>query len=127
MRTDYNITIRETMHELSAKERVRLKMSISNAIKLDEVVQPDGTFVIDTIDNYAVLDVHNEHSENTDYMVLLIVSGDTTYTTGSESFANAFIDVVSEMQSESEDWGIECFKIPSRNYKNKFILSCTVC
>ena len=45
MREDYNVTIIESMKELSAKERIRAKKSTSTAIKLDEVVTPENPFM----------------------------------------------------------------------------------
>lgn len=126
MREDYNVTIIESMKELSAKERIRAKKSTSTAIKLDEVVTPETPFIISAIDNYVLLSVHNEHAENNDYQVLLIFGDGQVFSTGSPSFTDSFTDIVSELSGTGEDFGVECTKIASRNYKGKFILTCNV-
>ena len=126
MREDYNVTIINTMKELTAKERIRVKKANTTAIKLDEVTDGENSFVIENVDNFACLKVHNDHAENPDYEVLVIFSGDKAYSTGSTAFANSFLDIVDEMKDEQGEWGIECFKIPSRNYKGKFILTCNI-
>lgn len=126
MREDYNVTIIESMKELSAKERIRAKKSTSAAVKLDEVVTPETPFIISAIDNYVILSVHNEHAENNDYKVLLIFGDGQVFSTGSPSFTDSFTDIVSELSGTGEDFGVECTKIASRNYKGKFILTCNV-
>lgn len=126
MREDYNVTIIKTMNDLTAKERIRVKKANTSAIKLDEVTDGENSFVIENIDNFALLKIHNEHAENPDYEVLVIFNGDQAYATGSTALMNSFFDIVDEMYGEQADWGIECFKIPSRNYKGKFILTCNI-
>ena len=126
MREDYNVTLIESMKELSAKERIRAKKSTSTAIKLDDVVTPENAFIISAIDNYVILSVHNEHAENNDYQVLLIFGDGQVFSTGSPSFTDSFTDIVSELSGTGEDFGVECTKIASRNYKGKFILTCNV-
>ena len=126
MREDYNVTIIESMKELSAKERIRAKKSTSTAVKLDEVVTPETPFIISAIDNYVILSVHNEHAEHIDYTVLLIFGDGQVFLTGSPSFTGSFTDMISELYDTGEDFGVECYKIPSRNYKGKFILTCNV-
>lgn len=126
MREDYNVTIVESMNELSAKERIRAKKSTSTAVKLDEVVTPETPFIISAIDNYVILSVHNEHAEHNDYKVLLIFGDGQVFSTGSPSFTDSFTDIVSELYGTGEDFGVECTKIASRNYKGKFILNCNV-
>lgn len=126
MREDYNVTIIESMKELSAKERIRAKKSTSTAVKLDDVVTPETPFIISAIDNYVILSVHNEHAEHTDYKVLLIFGDDQVFLTGSPSFTDSFTDIISELSGTGVDFGVECSKIESRNYKGKFILCCNV-
>ena len=126
MREDYNVTITESMKELSPKERIRAKKATTTAVKLDEVVTPDTPFIISAIDNYVILSVHNEHAENNDYKVLLIFGDGQVFSTGSPSFTDSFTDMISELYGTGEEFGVECYKIPSRNYKGKFILTCNV-
>ena len=126
MREEYNVTITESMKELSPKERIRAKKSTSTAVKLDDVVTPETPFIISAIDNYVILSVHNEHAENIDYKVMLIFGDGQVFSTGSPAFTDSFTEIISELSGTDEAFGVECYKIASRNYKGKFILTCNV-
>lgn len=120
----YSVEIAETNKELTAKERIRLK-DTSDAIKLDEATK-EGEIII-TPASYAVLQIHNEKSENKDYNVYLIEDVDgTKYVTGSESFFTSFMDIFSEMEGESEEWQVKAYRLPSKNYKGKEFLTCSI-
>ena len=116
----YSVEIAETNKELTAKERIRLK-DTSDAIKLDEATK-EGEIVI-TPASYAVLQIHNEKSENKDYNVYLIEDVDgTKYVTGSESFFTSFMDIFTEMEGETEEWQVKAYRLPSKNYKGSLLV-----
>lgn len=120
----YSVKIAETSKELTAKERIQIK-DTADAIKLDEATQ-NGAIIINPL-MYAILDVHNEKSDNVDYKNYVIVDKDgTKYVTGSESFFSTFMSIYDEMYGEEEDWGIKCTRLPSKNYKGKEFLTCSV-
>ena len=122
--TGYSVEIAETNKELTAKERIRLK-DTSDCIKLD-IATVDGEVVI-TPTNYAVLEVHNEKSDNKDYKVYVIEDENgTKYVTGSESFFTSFMDIFNEMKDESEAWQIKAYRLPSKNYANKEFITCSI-
>ncbi|MCQ2740210.1 MAG: hypothetical protein MJ237_08315 [bacterium] len=100
----------------------------SNAVPLDEAVEPGSPLVIEVAD-YVELAVHNEKSDNKDYEKFLIISPDgTKYVTGSESFKTAFVDIYNEMieAGESMPYSVEARKLESKNYKGKYFLSCSI-
>ena len=120
----YNVTIVKTSKELSHKERVRMK-DTTNALSLDDVTQ-DGPVLID-LDFYAVLDVHNEKSESIDYTVCILVDkAGTKYRTGSPSFMTALDEIMVDMADCDEPWQLEVSRRPSKNYKGKEFLTCSV-
>ena len=120
----YSVKIAETSKELTAKERIQIK-DTADAIKLDEATQ-NGDITINPL-MYAILDIHNEKSDNVDYKNYVIVDKDgTKYVTGSESFFSTFIGIYDEMYGEDEEWGIKCTRLPSKNYKGKEFLTCSV-
>ena len=127
MTNDYSVVISEVSQELTAKERIILK-DTTNAIKLDELTQETDEKVIISPAIYAVLDIHNEKSEqNKDYKNFIII--DKTgkkYVTSSESFWNTFMDIANEMAGESEEWSIEVYRVPSKNFKGKEFLNCSI-
>ena len=123
-------TIREASRELTAKERVMFK-DFANAIPLVDFVsakRESGEKAIIDIKDYVVIDVHNPMaSDNTDYTVYLVIDskGDKYYTS-SNPFWSAFNNIATEMQGSDEQWGIEAVLIPSKNYKGKEILTCSL-
>ena len=120
----YAVEIRETNKELTARERIRLK-DTSDAVKLDEATKEAE--VIITPVAYAILAIHNEKSDNKDYEVYLIEDANgTKYVTGSESFFSAFMDIYSDMDGEEEAWQVKAYRLPSKNYKGKEFLTCSI-
>lgn len=122
---NYKVTVREASKELTAKERIMIK-DTSNALRLDNSINPGETLVINPM-YYAVLDVHNDKSENKDYTVLVIVDTDgKKYSTGSPSFLNAYKDIAEEMEGAEESWSIEVYKMESKNYTGRHFLTCSI-
>lgn len=123
--TGYSVNILETSKELKAREKIAIK-DTSNAIPLDEIVEV-GVPVVITPDWYAVLEIHNEKSEDKDYKKYVIVDKNgEKYVTGSESFFSSFHDIFVDMADEEEDYEIECYKMESKNYKGKHFLTCSI-
>ena len=121
---NYNVVIAEVSKDLTAKERIALK-DVSNATKLDTACDA-GTLRI-APKAYAVLDVHNEKSDNVDYKNYIIMDEENNkYVTGSESFWNAFKSIWDEMKGEDEEWAIDVYKLDSKNYTGKKFLTCSI-
>lgn len=122
--TGYSVQIAETSKELSAKERIKIK-DTTDAIKLDEATQSGSIFISPAM--YAVLNIHNDKSDNADYNNYVVVDKDgTKYVTGSESFWTSFMNIYDEMSGETEDWGIKVYRAPSKNYKGKDFITCSI-
>lgn len=120
----YSVAIKESSRELTAKQRIALK-DTTEAVKLDEATQVEP--VIINVDMYAVLDIHNEKSENPDYENYIVVDKDgTKYATGSSSFWSSFIDIFTEMEGEDEAWTLKVYRVPSKNYKGKDFITCSI-
>ena len=122
--TGYSVEIAETSKELTAKERIKIK-DTTDGVKLDEATQA-GAIIITPV-MYAVLNVHNEKSDNVDYNNYIIVDKDgTKYVTGSASFWSSFMNIYEEMSGEQEEWGIKVYRAPSKNYKGKDFITCSI-
>lgn len=122
----YESTINFCTKELTAKERIKFK-DMSEAISIDEVLDFDGDLIL-KVDYYGKLDIHNEKAkDNTDYSkyVLVTPEGDK-YVTGSETFARQFEDIVTELVEAGEEIEIKIFRRESKNYKDKYFITCTV-
>ena len=120
----YSVSIKESSRELTAKQRVALKDPTS-AIKLDEATQVEP--VIINVDMYAILAIHNEKSENQDYDNYIVVDKNgTKYVTGSASFWSSFMNIFTEMEGEDEAWTLKVYRVPSKNYKGKDFITCSI-
>ena len=120
----YSASIKESSRELTAKQRIALK-DTTTAIKLDEATQVEP--VIINVDMYAILAIHNEKSENPDYDNYVVVDKNgTKYVTGSASFWSSFMDIFTEMEGEDEAWTLKVYRVPSKNYKGKDFITCSI-
>lgn len=120
----YSVTIEETSRDISAKERVMLK-DTTNALSLDELTT-EGAFRIKPA-FYAVLNVHNEKAEDKDYHKYVVIGeAGEKVVTGSESFYSAFCDIMDDMADSDEDFEIEIYRKPSKNYKGKEFITCSL-
>lgn len=110
--------------ELSAKERVAVKMFIG-AEQLDELTQRDENAVLIDIDYVAVVEVYNEKSDNKNYNKYVYVDKDgTMYISGSETLYRTYEEIAEEMEGENEPWSIKVIRRESKNYKGKDFLTC---
>lgn len=122
--TGFEAKIREASKQLSAKERVKFK-DTTNAVQLDEATKDKPLRI--SPDFYVILDIHNDHSEDKDYVKYVIVSKEgTKYVTGSESFFSSFKAIVDEMGGTDEEYEVEVYRLPSKNYKGKEFLTCSI-
>lgn len=120
----YSVKIQFASKELTAKERVMLK-DTTGAVSLDEATQ--GAPVVIDPDFYATLLVHNEKAEDKDYKKHIIVDkAGTRYVTGSESFMSSFVNIMEEMDGSGEEFEIQAYRMPSKNYKGKEFLTCSI-
>lgn len=128
--SNYSATIAESSRELSARERVMFK-DTQNAISINELAEEahkDGAKAfIEGVAGYVVLDIHNDKSDDKDYKNYLIIDKDgQKYVTGSQAFWNSFKSIYNEMADETEPWSIEINLLPSKNYKGKNVLTCSL-
>lgn len=115
----YSVVIRETSKELTKKESIALKTS--TFISLDKAapitIHPTA---------YAVMDVHNDETEQQDYTKYVIFADEGNFATGSEAFFRTFKDIFTELYGSDEEWGLEVIKQDSRKREGKYFLTCAV-
>ena len=122
--TGYSVKIVNASKELSARDRVAVK-DTTNAIALDDATK-DSPLVI-AIDYYVELAIHNEKSEDKDYKKYVVVDkSGNKFVTGSESFFTAMLEIMEEMSDSGEDFEIQVYRMPSKNYKGKEFLTCSI-
>ena len=128
--SNYSAEIVEASREFSARERVMFK-DTQNAISMNdfaEQAKSEGAkAIIENVKDFVHIMIHNEKSEDKDYDNYIIVDGaGDKYVTGSQAFWNSFMDIYNEMKDETEPWGIQLNLIPSKNYKGKNLLTCSL-
>ena len=123
MATDYSVKIETSSREFTARERLMFK-DFSNAQQLDTLTDTEPMVI--TPADYAVLSVHNEKSKDKkDYRKFVIIDkAGNKFITGSESFIKAYMEIVEEMGDE--EFSIECYKVPSKNYQGKSFITCSI-
>lgn len=123
---EYSAKVVEATRELTAKERVAIKM-FTDAYQLDEITQNYEDGVLINVDYVAKVAVHNEKSDNKDYNKYIYVDKDgTMYVSGSETLYRAYQEIAEEMEDEDEDWAIKVIRKESTNYKGKYFLTCVI-
>ena len=126
----YTSTVREVSKDITVKEKIMLK-DTSNAKSIDILTQ-EASFnnekVLIDVDYYAILDIHNEKSDNKDYINFILVDkSGNKYVTGSESFITTFTDIYNEMKGAGEEnITIEIYRKESKNYKGKDFITCSI-
>lgn len=122
MKNDYIAKIIDSSRELTAREK--LKFADTQAcISLDNLIDENGGKVVLKPVDYVTIDIHNEHAENADYTKFIVIASDgNMYATGSQSFEDSFIQIMTAMNDAGEtDFEIECYKVKSKNYNGSFI------
>lgn len=120
----YSAKIVSATRELSAKERVAVKMFIG-AEQLDELTQRDENGVLIDIDYVVVVEVYNEKSDNKNYIKYVYVDNDgSMYISGSETLYRTYEEIAEEMEDSHEPWSIKVIRKESKNYKGKDFLTC---
>ena len=121
----YTVKIEESSEELKGKQRIIMK-DTSDALKLDEATEGGNSIVI-KVEKWAILKVHNEKSDDKEYENYIIVDSEGhKFVTGSQSFWSSFINIYEEMKDEDEEWAIKVYRLPSKNYKGKEFITCSV-
>ena len=120
---EYSVKIKETTRELTKREQI-LFCDTTNTIKLNDI-EVGNSIRIKPVD-YAVLGVHNDFLKDRQDFEQYVIIDDTgaRYVTGSNSFFNTFENIWEQM--EGEPFEIDAYKIPSKNHKDKFIITCSI-
>lgn len=128
--SNYKANIVKSSREFTARESIKVK-DTSNAVGIDAALENTERLVITPVD-YAVLEVENENSKmgKKYYQYIILDVDGTKYTTGSETFWSNFIDIFEEMASEvketGEEFKVEVYRKPSKNFEGKYFITCSL-
>jgi len=128
METGYKVEIVEASRDFTVREKLAMK-ELGNAVGIDLALDETDSLIISPAD-YAVLAIHNDKAKgDKDYKKFVVIdTAGTKYVTGSESFFRNFMDIYETMKVEApdEEYQIECYKRPSKNYTGKNFISCSM-
>ena len=120
----YKVEIVESTHELSARDRLKLK-DTTNAVKLDSALTGDEPIIITPID-YAVLEISSDKVDAPYNNYVVCDESGQKFITGSKSFWEAFLNIWDEMVEETGSYQIEIYKVDSKNYAGKKFITCSI-
>lgn len=121
---NYEVSVREASIELTARQRIMVK-DTTDATPLDTATQVGEVIISPAW--WAILDIHNEGSEDKDYQCYIVVDRDgKRYKTGSQSFWSAFINIWNELFDEGEDFEVKAYRMPSRNREGRDFITCSL-
>ena len=124
----YNVKIIESSKELTKREVLKMK-DTTNTLSIDELIKDgeDTSFIITPVD-YVILSIECDKFDSEEKIsknIIVIDKEDKKYRTGSQSFIEAFTNIYDEMRGE-EEYEIEIYKVPSKNYKSKYFITCSI-
>ena len=120
----YEVKVAEVSKELTGKQKIQLK-DTTDCVRLDQATQEAPVLI--NVDYYAILEIHNEKSQDKDYKNYVVVATDgTRYVTGSESFWNAFMNIFEDMEESDEEWQLKVYRMPSKNRQGKDFITCSI-
>lgn len=129
MEKGYSVEIVGASRDFTVREKLAIK-ELGNAVGIDTALLDETDSLLIAPADYAVLEIHNDKAKGQkDYKKYVVFdTNGTKYVTGSESFFRNFIDIYETMKVEApdEDYQIECYKRPSKNYTGKNFISCSM-
>ena len=120
----YNVKVIATTHELTARERIKMK-DTTNAIKLDSAITSDEPIIVTPID-WAILEIDNSKVDGVYENYIVVDESGQKFVTGSKSFWEAFKAIWDEMAEEEEVYQVEIYKVESKNYTGKKFITCSL-
>ena len=128
------VKIAQSSRELTKIQKLAYQ-DTSDCISLDtaseEAVKNNVDLIISPKD-YVILDVTTDNpsvSGNENYKTMIVIDRNgTKYATGSNSFAEAFLNIYDVMHEDEDDpvYEIKVVRKDSNNYKGKHFLSCNI-
>lgn len=128
------VKIAQSSRELTKIQKLAYQ-DTSDCLSLDSVVEEatknNMPFIIAPKD-YVILDVTTDKptvSGNDTYKTMIVIDRNgAKYATGSNSFAEAFLNIYDTMHEDEEDpeYEIKVSRKESSNYKGKYFLTCNI-
>ena len=122
--SNYKAVVAETSGQLTAKQKLQIS-DTTGATQLIQVTAENDIILKPAA--WAVIDIHNEKSDDVDYKNYVIIDTEgKAYVTGSTTFWESFVNIYDTMSGTDEDYEVRIFQKPSKNYNGKAFLTCSV-
>lgn len=123
---DYSAKVVSILGEdLDVKEKISFK-DISITENLNDLTKETGILIAPN--RVVTIEVHNEKSENKDYIVYVLEDKDgNRYSTSSKSFMESYENIYEELTDAGiKDFEIKIYQKPSKNFKGGNFLTCSL-
>lgn len=118
---NYSARVVSATTDLTGRQMVALR-NFSDMVQLNDITK-EGDVIID-LDCVVCVKVHNEKSDNKDYMKYIFVDRDgTKYITGSEPLYREYTDIEDALKDagDTEPISIKVMRKQSKNNQNDFL------
>lgn len=121
----FNVIVSKSLKDLTKKAVIQLK-DLSDAVKLDNATQENGTVMIYNVQNIVTVDLVSDDPDNPqEYTKTVVIDSEgNRFVTGSDAFARRAWNIAEEM--DGDDFGLKVYRRPSKNYAGREFLSCSV-
>lgn len=119
MEREYQAKVTEVIgKELTKKEM----FSVSRFNRCEDVssLLNEQEVIVKEVQTVAIVEVHNEKSDNTDYKKMVVIGADgSRYLTGSETAMREMLDIMDYMEEYDEAFDVQFVTRPSNNFKDR--------
>lgn len=119
MEREYQAKVTEVIgKELTKKEM--FSVSRFNRCKDVASLLSEQEVIVKEVQTVAIVEVHNEKSDNTDYKKMVVIGADGgRYVTGSETAMREMMDIMDYMAEYDEAFDVQFVTRPSNNFKDR--------
>lgn len=118
---NYSARVVSVTTELTGRQMVALR-NFSDMVQLNDLTKDEDVLI--NIDYVACVEVHNEKSDNKDYMKYIFADRDgTKYITGSEPLYREYTDIKEALEAvrDTDPISIKVMRKQSKNNQNDFL------
>lgn len=112
--------------DFTKKEMLMMK-DTKALIKLDNELKPNGDpIIIKYPFDYVIKHVWDDKENGKDFESILLLADGKIYTSSSRALINRVEDLLNEMKDEEDEWGIQIYKAPSKQFEGRYYITCSL-
>lgn len=119
MEREYQAKVTEVIGKELTKKEMFSVSRFSRCVDVSSLLSEQEVIVKD-VQTVAIVEVHNEKSDNTDYKKMVVIGADgSRYLTGSETAIREMMDIMEYMADDEESFDVTFVTRPSNNFKDR--------